>query len=234
MKRFVPFFVILAVAVITFATGTWIYRAKMKAEVRAVAASAEQAKAAAASQPLDSPEQKTPDSRYARGPATAPVTLEIYGDFQCPSCATTSGTIDELAKQYGGKMRVVFHEFPLQMHKHAVAAAMAAEAAGEQGHFWEMHDRLYQYQPVWSRVSDPNHFFNAYAQEIGLDPVRFNADLHSTELRSRLISSGNAGVRRGVKNTPTIFVNGVELRGIFNENTLREAIDSALAAKGAS
>lgn len=231
MKRFVPFFIILAVALTTFAAGAWFYRAKMQANARAVAAVAEQAKTAPA---LDTADRKTLDSRYVRGPATAPVTLEIYGDFQCPSCAATSGLIDELAKQYGEKMRVVFHEFPLAMHQHAVPAAMAAEAAGEQGHFWEMHDMLYQYQTVWSRASDPNRFFNAYAQEIGLDPVRFNADLHSTELKGRLISSGDAGVKRGVQNTPTIFVNGTAVRGSFNKNTLREAIDSALAAKGAS
>ena len=73
-------------------------------------------------------------------------------------------------------MRVIFHEFPLEMHKHAVEAALAAEAAGVQGKFWEMHDMLYKYQSVWSNVSETNYFFESYAELIGLDVARFRAD----------------------------------------------------------
>ncbi len=225
MKRFLPFIIILLVALITAGAATYLYRSKMQAAAKTAAI-------AAAATPAPTPEQENAtDSLHARGPAKAPVTLEIYGDFQCPSCATTTGVVDEIEKEYSGKLRVVFHEFPLAMHTHAVPAAMAAEAAGEQGQFWEMHDMLYRYQGVWSRMSDPERFFHAYAQELGLDPVRFSMDLKSPELMARVKSEGDAGVARGVQNTPTLFVNGVQVHGTFSKDALRSAIESALRAK---
>ena len=117
------------------------------------------------------------------------------------------------------------------MHSHAVEAAMAAEAAGLQGHFWEMHDMLYQYQSVWSEVSDVSHFFDAYAESLGLDVARFKMDSQSPAVRARVISEGDMGVSRGVKNTPTIFVNDNLVRGAFTPENLQAAIDTALAAK---
>ena len=149
MKRFLPFFIIAFVGLVTVGVAAFVYRAKTQpAPASAVA------KASPAEQPED-------PSLHARGPRNAPVTLEIYGDFQCPPCATASKAIDELQKEYGDKMRVIFHEFPLEVHNHATEAAMAAEAAGIQGKFWEMHDMLYQYQPVWSRVSNAKFFFES-------------------------------------------------------------------------
>ena len=225
MKRLLPFLIILFVALITAGAATFLYRSKMQVAAKAAAV-------AAAATPTPTPEQENaPDSPHARGPAKAPVTLEIYGDFQCPPCAKTTGVIDEIEKAYGGKLRVVFHEFPLAMHQHAVLAAMAAEAAGEQGQFWEMHDMLYRYQGVWSRMSDPERFFHAYAEELGLDPVRFAMDLKSTALMARIKSEGDAGVARGVQNTPTLFVNGVQVRGSLSKDALRSAIESAFKAK---
>ena len=171
----------------------------------------------------------SPETSGAR--TTAPVTIEIYGDFQCPSCAITSQAIDDLQKQYAGKLRVVFHEFPLAMHNHAVDAARAAEAAGLQGHFWEMHDMLYQYQHVWSKAADPAYFFGAYANSLGLDVERFRADLQSPEVQARVISDADAGAARGVKNTPTIFISGHEVKTLFTFEKLQELIEEALAAK---
>ncbi len=137
---------------------------------------------------------KTEDeSLHVRGPRTAPVTLEIYGDFQCPSCAIASAMIDDLQKQYGEQMRVIFHEFPLAMHEHAMEAAMAAEAAGLQGHFWEMHDMLYQYQSVWSQATSVSTFFAAYAESLGLDAWQFAIDAKSPEVQVRVVSDGDAG-----------------------------------------
>ncbi len=224
MKRYLPLVIILVVALVTLGVGTWFYRTKMQATARAVA----EDKARAASAPAQVEEPEGGSSLHIRGPAAGPVKLEIYGDFQCPACAATSAAIDELQKEYDGKVRVVFHEFPLAMHAHAVQAAMAAEAAAEQGQFWAMHDMLYRYQNIWSKVGNPDHFFSAYASEIGLDPVRFAADSHSDEIRARLQKDGNAGLARGVRNTPTIFVNGVQMRGNFDPPALRAAIQDAL------
>jgi protein-disulfide isomerase len=218
MKRSLPFVIIALVALLTVGIGAALYRAKQRPA----------AQPAAAATPADQPEDK---SLHVRGARNAPVTLEVFGDFQCPSCATVSGAIDELAKQYGPQMRVIFREFPLEMHNHAVEAALAAEAAGLQGRFWEMHDMLYQYQSIWSKVSDVTHFFEAYAASLGLDVERFREDSKSIDLKTRVVVEGEDGVSRGVKNTPTIFVNGQVLRTAFTRENLQAAIEAAIAEK---
>jgi protein-disulfide isomerase len=222
MKRFLPFIIIALVGLVTVGLGALVYRAKMQP-----ATSTAGGKATAAEEAED-------PFLHVRGPRNAPVTLEIYGDFQCPPCATTSKAIDEVQKQYEGKMRVVFHEFPLEVHQHAMEAAMAAEAAGIQGKFWEMHDMLYQYQPVWSRVSNAKFFFESYADSLKLDVARFRADCQAADLRTRIMVEGKVGEARGAKNTPTIFINGTEAKAAFTKEQLQKAIDAALAAKKGS
>lgn len=220
MKRALPFLIIAVVAFLTVGIAAWAYRVKTKPAPIASAG------AATTSMP---PEKPDDPFLHVRGPRSAPVTLEIYGDFQCPSCAVVSQSIDELQKEYASKMRIIFHEYPLEMHQHAAEAALVAEAAGVQGKFWEMHDLLYQYQPVWSRINDPGHFFESYAEQIGLDVARFNVDRRAADLRTHVIEDGKAGEKRGVQNTPTIFINGRELHGPFARENLQQAIDAALA-----
>jgi protein-disulfide isomerase len=223
MKRSLPFVIIAVVALLTVGIATMIYRTKMQP-----------VPAAAVAATLTPADEKEDPSLHARGPRTAPVTLEIYGDFQCPSCALASQAIDELQKQYAGKLRVIFHQFPLAMHKHALEAAMAAEAAGLQSKFWEMHEMLYQYQPVWSTATNAGYFFEAYAGQIGLNVEQFRADRKSPEVRARVIADGEAGTARGVKNTPTLFLNGNEVRAGFTKEKLQAVIETALAAKKGS
>ena len=222
VKRFLPFILIAVVAFLTVGIATAVYRTKMRPTP---------APAAGASVTSTPAEEKEDPSLHVRGPRNAPVTIEIYGDFQCPSCAIATAAIDKLEKQFPGKLRIVFHEFPLAMHKHALEAAMVAEAAGLQGRFWEMHDMLYQYQPVWSEAFNAGFVFSAYANSLGLDPVRFQEDAKSPEVRARVAADGAAGAARGVQNTPTIFVNGREAKAAFNLEKLRQVIEEALAAK---
>ena len=158
------------------------------------------------------------------------MTLELYGDFQCPPCALVSEGIDEMQKQYQGKMRVVFHEFPLEMHKHAQEAALAAEAAAIQGKFWEMHDELYKHQPIWAEAAKVNSLFESYADAIGLDVARFRADRMAPDVRLRVLADTDAADRRGVKRTPTIFVHGVQLRNGFTKEELEKTIAAAIPA----
>ncbi len=237
MRRFLPVIIILVVAIVTGATAAWFYHEKMRPD-------APKPPPALATGPATTPSSTIPPDiaapidnlsaaapSHARGAADAPVTLEVYGDFQCPSCAKTTGIIDDLEKSYGPKLRVVFYEFPLAMHAHALEAAMAAEAAGAQGHFWEMHDALYKYQEVWSKASNPSRFFTAYAGTMGLNLEQFQTDLQSAEIKSLIMRQGDEGVARGVRNTPTLFINGQEVKGIFDPVSLRAAIEAALTAK---
>ena len=99
---------------------------------------------------------------------------------------------------------------------------LAAEAAAVQGKFWEMHDMLYQYQPVWSSATNVNYFFESYAESLGLDVARFRADRQSADVRAHVIEDGKGGEARGVKNTPTIFINGTELRTGFTKEKMQK------------
>lgn len=215
MKRILPFVIILVVAGLTIGAGAILYRAKLHPPGPATSA------------PIP---QSDDNSAHVRGVSNAPVTLEVYGDFQCPSCATASATIDDLQKTYSRNLRVIFREFPLAMHSHAMEAAMAAEAAGIQGKFWEMHDLLYRYQDVWSKASQPQRFFEMYAQLIGIDVARFRADCIADDIRARIKSEGEGGEARGVRNTPTIFING-RMASVFTRTALEAEIKSTLAGK---
>jgi protein-disulfide isomerase len=226
MKRFLPFILIALVGLLTIGIATAVYRVKTHPKPVSTAS-------AAATMPTSEGEAENP-SLHARGPKDAPVTVEIYGDFQCPACANASRAIDELQTgEFAGKLRVIFHEFPLAMHQHAGQAARAAEAAAIQGKFWEMHDALYKYQDIWSRVNNANYFFESYAEAIGLDVARFRADCISPDVLTRVMEAGKIGEARGVKNTPTIFINGAQASA-FTKDALQQAIQSALSGKQGS
>jgi protein-disulfide isomerase len=216
MKRYLPFVIIAAVAVLTIGAGTIFYRAKQRA-------------IAGGGVTRPSTSEGAAEPMHVRGQPGAPVTLEEFGDFQCPPCATAAEVIGKLEQDYGPRLRVVWRNFPLAMHPHALEAALAAEAAGLQGRFWEMHDLLYKDQAVWSKALDVRPFFNRYARSLGLDVERFAKDSASEEIKARVISDGEQGVSRGVKNTPTLFINDREVRAFSSPERLHEAIDAALA-----
>jgi len=142
------------------------------------------------------------------GPADAPVTLVEFTDYQCPYCSRAHGTIQQLQKDYGPRLRVVMKEFPLSMHPQARGAAMAALAAGAQGKYWPMHDKLFANQ----RALDPAAL-SAYAQEVGLDAGRFTAALNSPESAAIIDRDMELGAGVGVTGTPAIFINGRRLPG---------------------
>src|SRR6202022_3017416 len=135
------------VAVAAIGSGTFLYRAKRAANPQLKISK-------------ETGEQGA-ESAHVLGPADAVVTLEEYGDFQCPPCGKLSEPINQLQKQHN--LRVIFREFPLPMHAHAREAAFAAEAAGLQGRFWQMHDLLFREQQVWTNSADARSLFNAYA-----------------------------------------------------------------------
>ena len=216
MKRSLPFVIIAAVAVLTVGAGAMLYRVKGRA-------------IAGGGVTRPSTNGTGAEPLHVRGQPGAPVTLEEFGDFQCPSCATEAEIISKLEQDYGPRLRVVWRNFPLAMHAHALEAALAAEAAGLQGHFWEMHDLLYKNQAVWSKALDVRPFFNMYARSLRLDVERFAKDSTSHEVKARVVSDGEHGVSRGVKNTPTLFINDREVRNSFSPERLHEAIDAALA-----
>jgi protein-disulfide isomerase len=157
---------------------------------------------------------------HAQGPTTAKVTLVEYGDYQCPSCLQAYPIMIDLQQHLGTKMRLVFRNFPLKtVHPQAEHAAEAAEAAGAQGKFWEMHDYLYEHQAHL----DDRHLLE-YAARIGLDMARFARDLETHAFASRVQEDFRGGVRSGVNGTPTFFINGSRHDGAWDLVTLTQAM----------
>jgi protein-disulfide isomerase len=216
MKRYLPGIIVAVVAIATIGSGAMLYRARrVPAPVSAKAA-------AIAS-------KDSAESMHFRGPEHAPVTFEQFGDFQCPPCGTLAGPMHEAVEKFAPNVRVVFRHFPLIVHQHAREAACAAEAAGAQGRFWEMHDLLYREQKAWSEAPDARPLFNSYAATLGLDVERFKKDSEDEKVKARVSLDVERGHSRGVSTTPTVFINGRLLtRRPLNFAALHELVDAAM------
>lgn len=120
--------------------------------------------------------------------------------------------LKQMHEEFGDQLQITFREFPLvPTHQHALAAASAAEAAGVQGKFWEMHDLLYEKQNDWKKEFDVRPVFESYAKQIGLDLERYKQDLGGDFVAQRIFADGKRGHSMGVKGTPTVFMNGREV-----------------------
>jgi protein-disulfide isomerase len=169
---------------------------------------------------------------HVRGEISAPVTLEEYGDFECLPCFMLWPALRNLEKDYGERLAVIFRQNPMPQHARAREAARAAEAAGMQGKFWEMHDLLYLQRAKWIRSADFRNEFNEFARSLQLDVERFNKDYASGEVANRLGDDHERSAALGLDRTPVIFINGrkADLQGDV-EKGLRDDIEAALGAK---
>lgn len=172
-------------------------------------------------EPLPPVQNISVDDDPARGGATAPVTVVEFTDFQCPACAAMHPVLEEVLKSYGDKVRFVVRDFPLDQHEWARKAAEAANAANEQGKFFEYAALLFQRQKALDVPS-----LKKYASELGLDRARFDAALDRGTFAAEVKHDIEDGEMYGVGSTPTIFINGVQLR-VLSAEGLREAIDRA-------
>lgn len=156
---------------------------------------------------------------HIKGNAEANVTLVEYSDFQCPACGQFYPYIKDIMSEYGDDLRFEYRNFPLiSVHPYAVPAAKAAEAAGQQDKFWEMHDKLFENQTTWSKSSNPDAFFIKYAEEIGLDVSIFKRHLASSVINDAIIESFKDAQERGLTSTPSFFLNGERMSfGTFEE-----------------
>ena len=160
-----------------------------------------------------------------KGPATAPITIVEFSDFQCPYCSRVNPTLKQVEEKYGDKLRVVFRDFPLvQIHKDAAKAAEAGECAHEQGKFWEMHDRLFANQSKLQVEA-----LKQAATELGLDADKFNQCLDSSKYAAEVQKDVDEGTKYGVTGTPAFFINGRLLGGAQPLDAFTEVIDEELA-----
>ena len=160
---------------------------------------------------------------HARGPADAPITLVEYGDYECPTCGRAYPVVKEIQRRLGERLRFVFRNFPLtEVHPYAQHAAEAAEIAGAQGKFWQMHDLLYENQ---SALEDGQ--LRAYAESIGLDGAQFAQALAAHTAAARVREDFLSGVRSGVNGTPTFYINGIRHDYNYHLNVLLAALERA-------
>jgi protein-disulfide isomerase len=221
MKRNLPILIIAAVLVGAFVVGVLMYKA-MKPAPEKIQTTQANAVASGAEPP------------HTRGVQSAPVLLEEFGDFECPPCGALYPILKEIERDYGDRLRVDFRQYPLvTMHKHAYDAARAAEAAGAQGKFWEMHDMLYEKQAVWTVAPDPRSEFLNYARALNLNEDAFMRDLVGEMSSDRVAQDIRRGKSMGVLGTPTVFVNNRQLKAEeMTQDGIHKAIEAALKEKG--
>ncbi len=219
MKRLLPFVIILAVLGIALGSAWYLTQTMPAASQRPAATQNQPASAptapqsAPASQPVSNTSAGIPGAEppHTIGTASAPAQLEEFGDFQCPPCGQFHPILEQMEREFGKNLRVTFRNYPLPNHQHAVSAASAAEAAGLQGKFWEMHKLIYEHQRDWKDQFDARSIFQTYAQQIGLDMVRFNRDVNGGVVQQRIAQDIRRGQSLGVNGTPTVFLNGREV-----------------------
>jgi protein-disulfide isomerase len=178
---------------------------------------------------------------HARGDAAAKVTLIEYGDFECPACGEYEPIVEQLYKAYGDRVLFVFRNFPLyQIHPFAMIAAQAAEAANQQGQYWQMHDLLYSKQSEWTAETtlSPSEvvskYFNGYAQSLGLNVAQFDADINSAAVKARVQSDLALGNAAQIDHTPTFFINDVQIPNPQSYADFQKDLDAALASSTGS
>lgn len=173
-----------------------------------------------------------------KGPASAPVEIIEYSDFQCPACQRAQAVLHAIEEKYPGQVRFVYRHFPLSGHQWSGIAHQAAECAAGQNRFWEYHDLLFKNQLLWATPQNPADTFIRYAQELGLNLDAFGACLTDEAVKGRIQAEKQSGLDSKVNSTPTFFINGervvghVEL-GIKGEAGIRKILNLEPAAEPA-
>lgn len=168
----------------------------------------------------------SPDDDPSLGPATAPVTIVEFSDFQCPYCAQSVPILKELMSKYPDQVRLIYRDFPLEtIHPDSMNASLAAECANGQGHFWEMYEMLFNNQDALDVAS-----LEDYAKGIGLDIAKFRECMSSQRYLDEILNDMADGQSYGVRGTPTFFVSGHRLTGSSLE-TLEQVVEQVLSEK---
>ena len=182
----------------------------------------------------------TPDTDFedesvtTLGSPDAPVTIVEFSDFQCPYCERFyTQTFSQLKENYidTGKVRFVFKDFPLSFHEKAMPAALAAECAGEQGKYWDMHDKLFGEQQRWVKSDKPNDVFKEFAKELDLNGDQFNECLDSQKYQAEIQADQQEGLAAGVQGTPAFFINGQFISGAQPYQVFQQVIDQILGGQ---
>lgn len=169
------------------------------------------------------------EDRY-KGGFNANVTIVEYSDFQCPACSSMYPILKSLSEEFGDNIKFVYRHFPLrQIHANSGIAAQAAESAGLQGKFWEMHDILFNTQNVWSSNANPIELFTKYGESLGLDAEQFIKDLDSDFVKDKVARDEKSA--SALTGTPTFFLNGVEIKNPGTYDGFKQLVEETLTKK---
>jgi protein-disulfide isomerase len=164
-----------------------------------------------------------------KGNASSSVIVIEYSDFQCPACRSYYPIMRELTTEFGDRVAFVYRHFPLtEIHKNAEAAARAAQAAGKQGKFWEMHDLLFEKQNEWANVSDTSIMFQSYASLLGISVEQFKADFNSGEIKNFVKAQRSSALKLKLPGTPSYLINGQLIQNPTSVDEFRTVIKNVL------
>ncbi len=182
-----------------------------------------------ANAPTDSTAATTENKK---GEGKKGITLTEYGDFQCPACGAYYPIVEQTVEKYKSDITFQFRNFPLRsIHPHAVLASRHAQAAANQGKFWDMYSLLYANQESWTSSSDPSSIFNSYAQSLKLDMSKYAADVASSVTNDIINADIAAGTKLGVTGTPTFFIDGKKVENPRDAAGFEKLIKDAIDAK---
>lgn len=177
------------------------------------------------------PSSDAQPSNHTKGEGTTGVTFVEYADFECPYCAQFYSIVNQVVEEYQDRITFQFRHLPLPTHQHSRAAARAAEAAGKQGKFWEMHDLIFQNHAEWSGSNDATRNFEQYAEQLGLDIEKYKQDFASAEVNATINADIAAFEATGEqKSTPAFFLDGERIQATSAEE-FSQLIDEAIAKK---
>ena len=151
------------------------------------------------------------DDNYLPASTSAQVTLVEFGDYECPACTIYHTLVKQLLFDLSGQVNYVFRNYPLNYHSNSLISTYAVEAAGLQGKYWQMHDKVYETSDEWADSSDANSIFVVYANDLGLDAEKFRVDMDSDIVKNKVQADINDGDLVKLTATPTFFVNGVKI-----------------------
>ena len=167
------------------------------------------------------------DDDWIKGNKEASITLIEYSDFQCPACKSYAPMIKRLSEEYKDNIKVVYRHYPLPQHKNAKSAAYAAEAAGKQGKFWEMHDLLFEKQEEWSNEGDITEKLSIFAESLGLNKDEWRADYESQEVKDAVNADVTLANMINLSSTPTFLLNGEKIT-IRNYEDIKSKVEEKL------
>lgn len=186
-------------------------------------------------QPIEQAQENlNTDGAWKKGADNPSVTLIEFGDFQCPACGGYEPAINQLLRENPASLQFAWRHFPLTGHKNARGAAIAAEAAGKQDKFWEMHDKLFAGQGIWSESENPEEIFTGYAKELNLDQEKFVQDMQSEEVQGIVQRDLSLGNQLQIQGTPTFFVNGQRINLTQGPQSLLETVRETISQAGDS